>query len=319
MKKAGRICIMLLSICLFSLIVVGCGGSGSTDTVSDDNFTSSAQLNTSDLSETETPQSTSDVSTEETIPVDQANNDEEVVVTVIGKTNIEADIYSGRYSDRVAFQIQITNQTDKTIKGVQGILTINDLFGKRILSSNCDFTGQTILPGETVIYDDKGLEVNEFQDSHVKLYNENYDDLSFSYKINEIVYANDGDSDSNTSQTTGSEEVSVMCIDKQNIKADYSAGRLLPYAQFTFVVENKTDKTIKGIQGVVTVSDLFGKQTKKFNCDFTGQKIPAGEAVTFTDKYLEVNQFIDEEVKIYNEEYADLQFNYKVTDIVYDE
>lgn len=147
-----------------------------------------------------------------------------------------------------------------------------------------------------------------------------FDDLSFSYKVNEIVFANDGDSDGGTSsQTTGSEEVSIICIDKENIKADYSAGRLLPHAQFTFVVENKTEKNIKGIQGVVTVSDLFGKQIKKFNCDFTGQKIPAGESVTFTDKYMEVNQFIDEEVKIYNEEFEDLQFSYEVTDIVYDE
>lgn len=319
MKKAARICIMLLCICFYSLIAMGCGESGSTVTVSDDDFTSSVQGNTSDLSETEIPQSTSDVSTEETAPVKQTSSNEEVVVTVTGKTNIEADIYSGRYSDRVAFEIQITNQTDKTIKGVQGVLTVDDLFGKKIISSNCDFTGQTILPGETVTYDGIGIDVNEFIDSHVKLYNEAFDDLSFSYKVNEIVFANDGDSDSSTSQTTGSEEVSIMCTDKENIKPDYSAGRLLPYAQFTFVVENKTEKTIKGIQGVVTVSDLFGKQIKKFNCDFTGQKIPAGESVTFTDKYLEVNQFIDEDVKIYNEEFADLQFDYKVTDIVYDE
>lgn len=319
MKKVTKGFVISLCICFLSLIVIGCGESGSTVTVSDDDFTGSIQINTSNSSEADIPQSTSDVSTEETDPVEQTSSDEEVVVVVTGKTNIEADIYSGRYSDRVALEIQVTNQTDKAIKGVQGVLTIDDLFGKKIISSNCDFTGQTILPGKTVTYDDIGLEVNEFIDSHVKLYNEDFDDLSFSYKVNEIVFANDGDSDSSTSQTIGSEEVSIMCIDKENIKADYNAGRFSAYSQFTFVVENKTEKTIKGVQGVVTVSDLFGKQIKKFNCDFTGQKIPAGESVTFTDKYLEINEFIDEEVKIYNEEYADLQFSYKVTDIVYDE
>lgn len=318
MKKAGRICIMLLCICLFSLIAMGCGESDATDTFSGDDFTSSVQINTSDLPEAEISQSTSDVSTEKTDPV-KKTSDDEVVVTVAGKTNIKADIYSGRYSDRVALKIQVTNQTDKTIKGIQGILTIDDLFGERILSSNCDFTGENILPGETVIFDDKGLDINEFIDSHVKLYNENYDDLSFTYKVNEIVYANDVNADSNASQTTGSEEVSVTCIDKKNIKADYSARRYSAYAQFTFVVENNAEKTIKGIQGVMTVNDLFGKQIVKFNCDFTGQKIPAGESVTFTDKYLEINEFDNEDVKIYNEEYADLQFSYKVTDIVYDE
>lgn len=318
MKSARKIYMILLCICFLSLIAIACGGSGSTDAFSDDDLTSSEQVNTPNLSETEIPQSSSDASTEETAPVEKASDDE-VVVEVTGKTNIEADIHSGRYSDRVALEIQVTNQTDKTIKGVQGVLTVDDLFGKKIISSNCDFTGQTILPGETVTYDGIGIDVNEFIDSHVKLYNEAFDDLSFSYKVSEIVFANNGDSDSRTSQTTGTEEVSIMCIDKENLKANYSAGRLLPYVQFTFVVENKTEKTIKGIQGVVTVSDLFGKQIKKFNCDFTGQKIPADESVTFTDKYMEVNQFIDEEVKIYNEEFADLQFSYEVTDIVYDE
>lgn len=318
MKRDSRIYIILLSICCLSLIATGCGRSDSTDTVSDDDFSSSVQTNTSDLSEAEISQSTSDVSTEETALMEQTNDDE-VVVTVTGKTNIEADIYSGRYSDRVMLEIQVTNQTDKAVKGVQGILTINDLFGKKIISSNCDFTGQTILPGETVTYDGIGIDVNEFIDSHVKLYNEEFDDLSFSYKVNAVVYENDGDSDSSTSQTAGSEEVSIICIGKENIKANYSVGRFSPYSQFTFVVENKTEKTIKGVQGVVTVSDLFGKQIKRFNCDFTGQKIPAGKSVTFTDKYLEINKFDDEDVKIYNEEYEDLQFSYKVTDIVYDE
>lgn len=319
MKRVSRIYMILLNICFLSLIAMGCGRSDSSNPVSNNDFTGSVQTDTSDQPEAEIPQSTSDVSTEEETPVEQTSSDEEVIVTVTGKTNIEADIYSGRYSDRVALEIQVTNQTDKPVKGVQGTLTIDDLFGKKIISSNCDFTGQTILPGETVTYDGIGIDVNEFIDSHVKLYNEDFDDLSFSYKVKEIVFANDGDSDSSTLQTTGTEEVSIMCTDKENLKADINAGRLLPYVQFTFVVENKTEKTIKGIQGIVTVSDLFGKQIKKFNCDFTGQKIPAGESVTFTDKYMEVNQFIDEEVKIYNEEFADLQFSYEVTDIVYDE
>ena len=188
MKRAGRICIMLLCMCLFSLIAMGCGESGSTVTVSDDDFTGSAQMNTSDLSEVEITQSTSDVSTEETDPVEQTSSDEEVVVTVTGKTNIEADIYSGRYSDRVAFEIQITNQTDKTIKGVQGVHTVDDLFGKKIMSSNCDFTGQKIPAGESVTFTDKYLEINEYDKNKVKIYNEEYADLLFNYEVTDIVY-----------------------------------------------------------------------------------------------------------------------------------
>ena len=258
--------------------------------------------------EENSPNSTSDTAVE---------SKEELTVKVTNKENLKADYNAGRYSDRVNFTVEVTNNTDKPIQGVQGELQVNDLFGKKIMRSNCNFTGQTIAPGETATFSNIGLDINEFMDSHVKLYNENYDDLSFDYTVNEIVYANDSASASGSNTTSGSSDVVIICTNKTNIPEDISAGRYSSYAEFSFSIENKTAKTIKGIQGVFTISDLFGKEIKKINCDFTGIKIAAGETIEVSEKYLEINQFMDEDVKVYTENYEDLKFSYKVTDIVY--
>ena len=49
-------------------------------------------------------------------------------------------------------------------------------------------------------------------------------------------------------------------------------------------VTNKTDRTIKGVQGVLIISDLFGVEITKMQSDFTGKEIPPNKYVTF-DEY----------------------------------
>ncbi|GEM_PF-5519063 len=241
-----------------------------------------------------------------------------VTVKVTDKQNIEADIYNGIYSNRVNLVIEVTNNTEKDIQGVQGILIIDDLFGKNIKKSRCNFTGKIIAPGQTVSFEDLGLDINEYIDSDKKLYNEKYEDLQFTYQVDSIVYAEEADA-AEKNITSGSDKVTITCVEKKNIEEDIYNGRYSPYVQFIFEVENHSDKDIKGIQGTVTVSDLFGNKIIKSNCDFTGTTIKAGETATITDRYLEINKFLDEDVKLYNEDYEDLQFQYEVTDIVYSE
>jgi len=95
---------------------------------------------------------------------------------------------SGAYDDYVKFIFSITNNTEKSIKGVQGVASFKDLFGVDILLLNADFTGITIKPGETVIVDDLSLDANPYIDDHMKLYNTAYDDLNFEYEVTAIVF-----------------------------------------------------------------------------------------------------------------------------------
>ena len=126
----------------------------------------------------------------ETIPV----RDDKVVVTVTDKASLAENWNVGRYSDRVEFVFEVENRTDKTVKGVQGVLKISDLFGVEILSINCDFTGNSINANDSIPVIGLGMDINEFMDDHIKLYNTDYSDLKFEYEVTAIVYA-DGTSE----------------------------------------------------------------------------------------------------------------------------
>lgn len=238
-----------------------------------------------------------------------------VNVTVTDKRNIPEDIYNGRFSDRVEFTFNLENQSDKPVKGVEGVLHIQDLFDKDILSMNCDFTGQTIPANESITIGDLGMDINPFMDDHSKLYNEDFSDLKFVYEITNIVY----DGDTIAAETNQDEDipVNVNVVDKKNIPEDIYNGQFSPRVQFIIEVSNNSDKEIKGISGVLTIKDLFGKDILSSTCDFTGQPIAVGSTVTFSDLGMDINEFMDDHTKLYNENYSDLIFEYKVESVVY--
>lgn len=241
-----------------------------------------------------------------------------MVVTATDKSNLPKDVSAGRYSDRVKLSFDITNKTDKAIKGIQGNLMISDLFGEKILASKCDFTGNTIPENGSITVSDLGIDINEFMDNHKKFYNTDFADLKFEYKITNIVY-DDGSGMEEQLPTEAAEAQNVMVhvTDKQNLDINYSAGRYSPRIQFTFEVSNNTSKDIKGVQGVLTMKDLFGVDIMAANLDFTGQTISANGSATFGEMGIDVNQFMDEHIKVYNTDYKDLIFEYEVKSIVY--
>ena len=56
------------------------------------------------------------------------------------------------------------------------------------MTIGCAFTGETIAAGATITNDDLSFECNEFMDEHMKLYNEEYKDLKFTYVVKQIVF-----------------------------------------------------------------------------------------------------------------------------------
>lgn len=117
------------------------------------------------------------------------NNQKEVVVKVIGKKNVPADWNEWRYEDWVGFSISITNNTNKTIRGVQGILDIQDVFGKSIIRLKADLLGISVDSGDNIIDNSMGLDINPFMDNHVKLYNLDLEDLIFEYTIEKVAFS----------------------------------------------------------------------------------------------------------------------------------
>lgn len=117
--------------------------------------------------------------------------DDDVVVLLTSKSTKEGS-YGSYY---VTFKFSVSNNTDKPIKGVQGIATFKDIFGIEIMPLKVDFTGIKVEPGESIIVDDLYLDANQFMDDHVKLYGTKYDDIKFEYKVTAIVFS-DGTSKS---------------------------------------------------------------------------------------------------------------------------
>lgn len=250
----------------------------------------------------------------ESIPV----RDDEVDVIVTNKSNLPKDTNAGRFSDRVEFAFDVRNRTDRVMKGVQGNLKVCDLFGEEILTINCDFVGNSIPANASITVNDLGMDVNPFVNEHVKFYNTDFSDLKFEYKVTNIVY-DDGSSmnEQSSAEIMESQKVMVAVTDKQSVEANYSVRRYYPRVQFIFEVFNHTSKDIRGVQGVMTIKDLFGVDIMSLSVDFTGQTIPANGSVIFDDLGLDVNEFMDEHIKVYNTAFEDLNFEYEVTSIVY--
>lgn len=113
------------------------------------------------------------------------------------------------------------------------------------------------------------------------------------------------------------DKVQVIVKDKKNIPADYDAWVFSDTVRFTIEVCNRTEKEIRGVEGILTIKDIFGKTILDIGCDFTGKNIPANGMTEYNDLYMEINEFIDTNLKVYSTSYEDLQFDYKITSIVY--
>ena len=120
------------------------------------------------------------------IPVKPAD----ITVTVLNKVSHEPNYSAFIYTNYVTFNIKVENQTDTDIRGISGYFIINDLFGNKILSLGCDFTGTIIPAGEYAEFDDMSVDINQFIEADLKLYNEKYEDLEFQYIVDNVVYNN---------------------------------------------------------------------------------------------------------------------------------
>ena len=112
----------------------------------------------------------------------------DVTVAVIDKVNTPKNTDKWIFSSYSTFHFSITNHTEKDIKGIQGVLDIQDMFGETILRVKCDLTSDVVKAGETVMNKDLSLEINEFINDDVKVYNTEYENLIFIYDINQILF-----------------------------------------------------------------------------------------------------------------------------------
>ena len=112
-------------------------------------------------------------------------------------------------------------------------------------------------------------------------------------------------------------DVTVLVTDKTVTPKNTDQWIFSNYVNFVFSITNNTEKDIQGVQGELHISDLFGAEIMTVGCDFTGETIAAGATITNDDLSFECNEFMDEHMKLFNEDYKDLKFNYIVKQIVF--
>ena len=162
------------------------------------------------------------------------------------------------------------------------------------------------------------MDINQFMDEHIKLYQEDYSDLQFEYTVNKVVVSDSSNpSEVGENPIPTSDEVLVEVTNKINLPEDWDAGRFSPRVEFQFQITNETDRDIKGIQGTLVIQDMFGVEIMSMDCDFTGQIIPAQDSIVVSDLGIDINQFMDDHIKLHAEVYENLIFEYLVTSIVY--
>ena len=127
----------------------------------------------------------------EAIPV----REDKVVVTVYGKETVDADEKYSIYGvyPVVILGIYVENRTSKDVKGVKGTLYVRDMFGDELATDPYPFDKAVIAPGETVEYT-TDWQVRPGDVNIRRMFDANYEDLLFEYKLDQIVYT-DGTKD----------------------------------------------------------------------------------------------------------------------------
>ena len=110
--------------------------------------------------------------------------------------------------------------------------------------------------------------------------------------------------------------VTVELIGKDVLWTDAYAGRYSDEVTFDFNYTNNTEKDIRGFQGDMTFYDMFGDEIITISFEDT-ETVPAGSAMNQPNLYLEVNEFLPEDVKLRDTKFEDMTMEFKATKIIF--
>jgi hypothetical protein len=104
-------------------------------------------------------------------------------VVLVNKKDVMRE-YGRRF---VNLEIAFENKSDKDIAGVKGVLKITDIFGDKIV--NLRWSNDTgIKAKQTMVERGSGMDINQFMDEHMKLWNTDYDKLKSTFEVSTILF-----------------------------------------------------------------------------------------------------------------------------------
>jgi len=105
--------------------------------------------------------------------------------------------------------------------------------------------------------------------------------------------------------------LSAVLVRKKNVDGDY--GQMFVTVEMAF--ENKTDKDMQGVKGVLKLADIFGDTISNVHFSYD-QGVPAGKTSTYHGQ-IEINKFSDRDMKLWNTDSDKLKTAFEISTIIY--
>lgn len=112
--------------------------------------------------------------------------------------------------------------------------------------------------------------------------------------------------------------VTVALTSKVTLPEDSYSGRYSPRIKLTITIHNKTTKAVTGVKGLAVFRDQFGETIMETSLAMD-ERIAPGATRTTTSYGMDVNEFMDDHVKLAVTKYADLKFEFVPEQIVFDD
>lgn len=106
--------------------------------------------------------------------------------------------------------------------------------------------------------------------------------------------------------------LSVALVSKANSVGEYGQR----WIGLEVAYENKSDKDIEGVKGILRLNDIFGDKIMDINWSYDGG-IPAKTSIVERGSGIDANQFMDRHMKLWNTDFSKLKASYEVSTIIF--
>ena len=111
--------------------------------------------------------------------------------------------------------------------------------------------------------------------------------------------------------------VTLNVYNKNVIEKNASAWRFNDFVELKMNCKNNTDKDIIAVKGIIHITDLFGNGIINISLLYDTGTISAKSEVDIKDIGLEVNQFMEEHIKLRDTEFEKLKFTFETESVAF--
>lgn len=106
--------------------------------------------------------------------------------------------------------------------------------------------------------------------------------------------------------------LSVALVAKRNNLGEYDQRMVM----FDLAYENKSDKDIAGVKGILHINDMFGDKIINIRWSFD-EGVDAKQTAVERGSGIKINQFMDDHMKLWSADQAKIKASYEVQTIVF--